>query len=74
MGFNRQLQPARDAAIRAQAVRVFEKAPSIAAILAMLTPADPFGLDHDCLNPTGHEFIASCGEVVCSHCARIAWR
>ncbi|MDI1265012.1 MAG: hypothetical protein PS018_17315 [bacterium] len=36
--------------------------------------ADPFQVDHDCINRTGHDFIGSCGEVVCIHCARIAWR
>ena len=36
-------------------------------------PADPFGLDHDCLNPAGHQFTTSCGATVCIHCARIAW-
>lgn len=36
-----------------------------------LYPADPFGIDHDCLNPTGHAFIGNCREVVCQHCARI---
>jgi hypothetical protein len=34
--------------------------------------ADPFFLAHDCLNPAGHDFIGSCGEVVCCHCARLA--
>jgi len=36
--------------------------------------ADPFGLVADCLNPNGHDFIAACGEIVCQHCTRIAWR
>lgn len=34
---------------------------------------DPFGLDHDCLNPAGHAFIGSCGDVVCRHCSRVVW-
>jgi len=34
---------------------------------------DPFGVNHDCRNPAGHEFFASCGQVVCVHCARVAW-
>jgi len=38
------------------------------------TPADPFLLDHDCRNPSGHHFIATCSDVVCIHCARIAWQ
>jgi len=32
---------------------------------------DPFAIAHDCLNPTGHRPIPSCGEIVCFHCARI---
>ena len=35
--------------------------------------ADPFELDHDCINPAGHQPVPSCGEVVCFHCARIIW-
>lgn len=35
--------------------------------------ADPFGIDHDCLNPAGHRFIGSCGDVACVHCAKVAW-
>lgn len=46
----------------------------IEAPLPTCTPADPFHLDHDCLNPTGHDFIGDCSEVVCLHCARIAWQ
>lgn len=38
------------------------------------SPADPFLIDHDCRNPAGHDFIASCGQVVWSHCSRIAWQ
>ena len=41
---------------------------------ASLASADPFEIEHDCLNPSGHHFIADCSEVVCLHCARIAWR
>lgn len=40
---------------------------------AALASADPFELDHDCINPAGHQPITSCGEVVCFHCARIIW-
>lgn len=36
---------------------------------------DPFLVDDPCpMNPTGHKPIASCGEVVCWHCAKIFWR
>lgn len=41
---------------------------------ASLASADPFGIDDDCLNPSGHHIIADCSEVVCLHCARVAWR
>ncbi len=41
--------------------------------LITCTPADPFGIDHDCVNPSGHRFVADCSEVICLHCARIAW-
>jgi hypothetical protein len=41
--------------------------------LPTCTPADPFGIDHDCRNPTGHDFIAACGDVVCCHCSKVVW-
>lgn len=34
---------------------------------------DPFAIAHDCLNPVGHYFVASCGAVACVHCAKVAW-
>jgi hypothetical protein len=40
-------------------------------VATVLRTADPFGIAHDCINPAGHDPIASCGEVVCRHCARI---
>lgn len=42
----------------------------------LCTPADPFGIDDPCpQNQDGpHRFIADCSEVVCIHCARVAWR
>lgn len=44
-------------------------------IAAIMASADPFDIEpHDCVNPEGHHFIADCSEVVCLHCARIAWR
>jgi hypothetical protein len=42
--------------------------------LPTCTPADPFLIDHDCSNETGHQPIASCGAVVCVHCARVFWQ
>lgn len=35
---------------------------------------DPFGIELHCTNPAGHQPIASCGEIVCCHCARVFWR
>lgn len=51
------------------------KSPSPEEIAAAsLASADPFEIDNPYLNPGGHHFIADCSEVVCLHCARIAWR
>jgi len=71
MGFHRKGQPqALDrAAIRAQVI------PLLADELAFLDrAADPFGIEHDCLNPAGHEAMASCGAIVCAHCAKVFWQ
>jgi hypothetical protein len=71
MGFHRQSHPAAlDRPAGAEIVPRFV-AGEIAAANA---DRDPFGLDHDCLNPAGHTFIGSCGDVACVHCARIAWQ
>lgn len=43
------------------------------AVASAMGSTDPFRIGHDCSNPAGHQFIASCDEVVCLHCARIAW-
>jgi hypothetical protein len=43
------------------------------APLPTCTPADPFGVDHDCLNPAGHHPIVSCGDIVCRHCPKVFW-
>jgi hypothetical protein len=54
-----------------------------APLVRLVTPADlaqvmreqdPFGIALSCTNPAGHQPIASCGEIVCCHCARIFWR
>lgn len=43
-------------------------------IAAALPARDPFGVvDHNCINPGGHDFKGICGEVVCTHCGGIAW-
>jgi hypothetical protein len=70
MGFNRTLQPAGldRAAVAAIVTRLVAD-----EIAFERRTADPFLIAHDCLNPTGHDFIASCGDVVCPHCSRVAW-
>lgn len=35
--------------------------------------ADPFRIEHDCVNARGHDFIAACGDVVCCHCGKVVW-
>lgn len=72
MGFYRQGQPEtallNRAAVTATITRLF------AEELAFLRrTSDPFEIDHDCLNPAGHDFIGSCGDVACVHCGRLAW-
>jgi hypothetical protein len=71
MGFHRQEQrPSLDRAGITAAVHRF-----VAQEVAFETrTADPFAIAHDCLNPTGHSFIASCGDVVCVHCSKVVWR
>lgn len=74
MGYLRQGQPASPpsfnrAAVTATITRF------VAEELAFANrTADPFHIAHDCRNPSGHDFIAACGDVVCIHCGRIAWR
>ena len=46
--------------------------PLDAVTLPTSAPADPFGIDHDCRNPAGHQWVATCSEIVCFHCSRIA--
>jgi len=36
--------------------------------------ADPFGIEHGCVNPAGHVAIQSCGAIVCAHCAKVFWQ
>jgi hypothetical protein len=42
------------------------------AVLAV-PASDPFDIEHDCTNPAGHATIASCGDIVCPHCAKVFW-
>lgn len=35
---------------------------------------DPFGIEVSCTSQSGHYPIASCGAVVCVHCAKVFWQ
>lgn len=72
MGFHRHVQPAAppivihiDDAVEEIIQQMIEEA---------LPPREPFNIEPDCFNPAGHHFISSCSDIVCVHCARIAWR
>jgi hypothetical protein len=70
-GFLRQPQPA--ALDRASLTGVVRRFVAEQVSFANRT-RDPFGIADPCpRNPGGHRFIASCGDVVCLHCSRIAW-
>jgi hypothetical protein len=46
----------------------------VAEEITTLTASDPFGIDDPCpFNRNGHDPHASCGTVVCVHCAKIFW-
>lgn len=70
-GFTRTKQP--QPLTRAQAIAILQPR-ATEEIAAILAGQDVFGIDHDCLNPAGHDAIASCGDVVCPHCAKVFWR
>lgn len=72
MGFHRTRQP--QAFTRAEAVAAITDFLRPEEIAAVARVQDPFLLDNDCFNPAGHDPIASCGEIVCSHCAKVFWR
>jgi hypothetical protein len=72
MGFHRHRQP--EALNRVQATAAVMNFITEHEIASVFAAQDPFVLDHDCVNPSGHDPIASCGEVVCRHCARVFWR
>lgn len=69
MGFHRTLQPA--ALDRAQVTRIVAEEVAFAR-----RTTDPLAIDNRCpLSPSAiHQYIGSCGDVVCVHCARIAWQ
>lgn len=75
MGFNRGLQIDTATSVRRQvSSRVKDLIPLAEIAQAMAEATEPFSIEIICLNPAGHDAIASCGEIVCPHCARIFWR
>lgn len=77
MGFHRQGQPQYVQTVSDTTLRIIRE--HVGALMAseaafIARTVDPFNVDNDCINPAGHEPMASCGEVVCAHCARIFWR
>lgn len=72
MGFHRRRQP--EALNRAQAISAVMAFVGEREIGEVMAAQDPFRLDHDCISPSGHDVIASCGEIVCRHCAKVFWR
>jgi hypothetical protein len=72
MGFHRQGQPA--ALDRAGLTAVVARFVAEELDLLTCTPADPFGVDNSCpFSPSGHDYIAACGDVVCCHCGKVVW-
>lgn len=73
MGFHRSSQPlALDRAAVTEVVSIMVAEEIIT--MGLVPEPDPFGVAHDCRNPAGHDFIASCGDVVCVHCSKVVWR
>ena len=54
--------------------RTFERDADEPAQLLTCVATDPFGIDDRCTSQTGHYPIASCGAVVCVHCAKVFWQ
>lgn len=74
MGFYRQGQPA--ALTRTQVVDLVTITIAAQDLGFVSRSQDPFGIDDPCnMSPSGmHQPFASCGEVVCFHCAKVFWR
>lgn len=70
MGFQRQPSPTVRSAARGGVVRVVTRE----EIARIEREQDPFGIELHCTDIGGHRPIASCGEIVCAHCARVFWR
>jgi hypothetical protein len=60
------------AAIRDAILKEVDMAGGIEAFFSMSARA-ALGID-TCPNPTGHDFMTSCGETKCRYCPKIAWR
>mgnify|MGYP000149080233 CR=1 FL=1 len=80
MGAGMTAQQLDDLAIMAARMREYVTRPTSDQYEALMdemrdvwsTPADPFGIDHDCENAAGHQFESICGDVICVNCARLA--
>lgn len=44
---------------------------AVAARIDTSTPSDPFGLDHDCANPEGHDPVRYGRHFVCVNCSKV---
>ena len=62
-------------AVEGMLLELLDAGDELALTIAAALPArDPFGvIDHNCLNPGGHDYTKDCGAIVCPHCGGIAW-
>ena len=68
MGFHRIPQPRAISVFRAEVISLLAQEQAF-----IERTADPFGIEHGCVNPAGHAVITSCGEIVCAHCSKAFW-
>lgn len=73
MGFHRTIQPDAPPVVITIEQAVEDQ---IAQLIDVHSPPrDPFNVADRCeFNETGHQIIASCGSVVCVHCAKVFWQ
>lgn len=74
MGYDRQIQ--RPALDRSQVIDIVARFIGEETIAQIARESDPFHIDDPCPMNAGapHRPIASCGEYVCWHCAKIFWK
>jgi hypothetical protein len=72
MGFNRLPSPRVLAAAKGAPVELLITSQHVAAVERA---ADPFRIADRCeCSETGdHNYIVSCGDLVCRHCSRVLW-